>query len=79
MMMKRSDLSRLTPLAMLGALTFLAAAKDAEAYIDPGSGSVILQALIAAALGAWIVIKIGWKRTHGFVRDFFKRKDKDVA
>ncbi len=48
----------------------------AHAYIDPVSGSVILQALLAGALGALLSIKrVGfavrtffsrvWKRIHG--------------
>jgi len=41
----------------------------AHAYLDPISGSVILQVLIAGVLGALLTIKrVGWA-----VRDFFSR------
>jgi hypothetical protein len=31
-------------------------------YIDPGTGSVLFQVLIASALGAGVLIKIFWKK-----------------
>lgn len=35
---------------------------DAYAYIDPGSGSVIIQGLIGALVGVGITIKVYWAR-----------------
>lgn len=32
------------------------------AYIDPGAGSFVLQAIVAAAAGAALAVKLGWKR-----------------
>ena len=32
------------------------------AYIDPGAGSFVLQALVAAAAGAALAIKHWWKK-----------------
>jgi len=32
------------------------------AYIDPGAGSFVLQAIVAAAAGAALALKIWWKR-----------------
>jgi len=37
------------------------------AYIDPGSGSIIIQATIAAVAGATIVIKLYWDRLLKFL------------
>ncbi len=34
----------------------------AHAYIDPGSGSFILQGVIAAILGAGVTLKVFWNR-----------------
>ncbi|MBA7680534.1 hypothetical protein ES703_88851 [subsurface metagenome] len=43
-------------------------------YIDPGTGSFIIQIIIAGVVGSLIVIKIFFKR----VKDFFrKRKNND--
>ena len=39
-------------------------------YIDPGSGSYLIQALVAAALGAAFFIKTSWWR----IKMFFRRK-----
>ncbi len=33
---------------------------DAYAYIDPGSGSIVIQAIIGALVGVGITIKIYW-------------------
>jgi len=41
-------------------------------YIDPGSGSYLLQAIVAAVLGAGFWIKMSWHRIKGF---FSKNKE----
>jgi hypothetical protein len=38
------------------------------AYIDPGTGSYMLQMLIALAVGAAFALKLFWKRILGFFR-----------
>lgn len=38
----------------------------AYAYIDPGTGSLILQTLIGAIAGGLIVLKLYWNRLKGF-------------
>ncbi|MEO6221406.1 MAG: hypothetical protein ABIO81_13320 [Ginsengibacter sp.] len=43
-------------------------------YIDPGSGSYLVQMIIAAILGGMFYIKTIWKR----IRLFFS-KNKDVS
>lgn len=45
-----------------------------RAYLDPGSGSFILQLLLATLLGLGFVIKAYWKK---LVR-LFKRRSEDV-
>lgn len=34
----------------------------ALAYVDPGSGSLVLQGIIAAIVGAGVGVKVFWKR-----------------
>ncbi|MDP2384865.1 MAG: hypothetical protein Q8M29_00705 [Bacteroidota bacterium] len=41
-------------------------------YIDPGSGSILFQALIAGLVGFIAVIKIYWKKIIGI---FVSKKD----
>jgi len=41
---------------------------NAHAYIDPGSGSMILQLLLAGVAGAGMVCKLYWRRFTGLFR-----------
>jgi hypothetical protein len=43
------------------------------AYLDPGTGSLIVQALVAALAGAAVVITSYWKK----IRAFFRRGSRD--
>ena len=43
-------------------------------YVDPGSGSYLVQVIIAAILGALFYFKAAWWK----VKSFFTRKKKDV-
>ena len=47
------------------------------AYIDPGSGSIILQAIIAAFAGAGTAVTIYWKKVKLFFSKIFKKKDNE--
>ena len=47
------------------------------AYIDPGSGSILLQAIIAAIAGAGTAISIYWKKIKLFFTKILKKKDND--
>lgn len=53
-------------IAMLTAL--LTYAQDARAYFDPGTGSVILQAVIAAVAAASIGLRTFWSQLKAFLR-----------
>jgi hypothetical protein len=43
------------------------------AYLDAGSGSLIIQAVVAGAAGAAVAVKLGWRR----VADRFRRRSSD--
>lgn len=45
------------------------------AYLDPGSGSFLLQLLLATLLGAGFAIKIYWKKIKGW----FKKEPKEIT
>ncbi len=45
----------------------------ALAYLDPGSGSYLLQLLIGGLLGGLIVIKASW----GKIKSYFQRSSSD--
>ncbi len=46
-------------------------ARDAQAYIDPGTGSFILQMLIASILGALLTLKLWFGAAKRLVRRVF--------
>lgn len=37
-------------------------------YIDPGSGSFLIQAILAILLGASVTFQSGWQRLIGWIR-----------
>ena len=45
-----------------GALIFVAIAGDAQAYLDPGTTSVVVQAVIAAIAGGLLFFRRSWLR-----------------
>ena len=45
---------------------------NAQAYIDPGSGSIILQALLGALAAAGATVSIYWNK----IKNLFKRNKK---
>lgn len=50
---------------------FLVTAQPAAAYLDPGTGSLILQGLIATASTVLVVVSLGWQSIkHTFSRLF---------
>jgi hypothetical protein len=49
----------------LGILMFITATtlgQDALAYIDPGSGSILLQLILGGVAGALVVVKMYWQK-----------------
>lgn len=52
---------------MIGFFAFGVA--TAQAYLDPGTGSMILQAIIGAVAGALIVIKLYWYKLVSFFKN----------
>ncbi len=49
------------------ALCLAVASADVFAYLDPATGSIILQGILAALAGAMLTIKIYWAR----IKEFF--------
>ncbi len=50
------------------ALLFLALSQPAYAYLDPGTGSMILQALLGGAAGVLIAGRLYWSNIKGIFR-----------
>lgn len=45
----------------------------AHAYLDPGTGSILLQGILAAIAGGLFTIKLWWARISGAVARLFGR------
>jgi hypothetical protein len=56
---------------------YLAFPKDAQAYLDAGTGSIIFQALIGGLAGALFALKIFWNQIKGFFKRLFRRTKRD--
>ena len=56
------------PAAILLALMVFAVPSDAQAYLDPGTGTVIVQAIVAALAGVAFTLKIYWRQVKAFLR-----------
>ncbi len=65
-------LAILTTLNLAAVLIFGLPHRD-TAYLDPGSGSYLLQLLIAGLLGVLFVIKAYWRTIKSFISDRWMR------
>jgi len=65
--------------SMLG--TILSAAvlliKD-DPYLDPGSGSFLIQLIIASLLGAVFVVRASWSKIKSFFKRTFNQSESDL-
>ena len=61
---------RFPGLLLTSALFSLSYTAGAHAYLDPGTGSILLQGLLAVIAGAAITIRMYWDK----LRSFFGRK-----
>lgn len=43
------------------------------AYIDPSTGSLVVQVAIGSAVGAFFAVKVFWKKIVYTAKDFFGR------
>lgn len=62
------------PLAFSAVFLAASAAAPAYAYIDPGTGSMMLQLMLGGVAGAMVVGKLYLKRATDFFRSFGRRR-----
>lgn len=55
----------------------LTSVSNANAYIDPGTGSIILQAILAFIAGAAATVSLWWVNLKMFIKKIFKSSKKD--
>lgn len=51
--------------------------RKAHGYIDPGTGSYIIQVLIGGLLGAAFALKIYWKKVKAYFSNLFSKRTKE--
>jgi hypothetical protein len=66
-------MKRLMSFALMSLAALLIATRDAHAYLDPGTGSMLLQGLIAGIAAASVVLGGYWSK----VKSFFSSAQKD--
>ena len=49
--------------------------KYGNAYLDPGSGSFLLQILLAALLGGLFVLRSYWGKLKSFITNLFSKEE----
>ncbi len=62
---------------ILPQLVLLAPQTRPLAYLDPGSGSIVLQVLLAGLMAVGIIIKVFWKKIKGIFTRSTASKDND--
>jgi hypothetical protein len=64
-------------IAGIAAITFLAPLRAAHAYIDPGTGGMLLQLLLGGVAGALVIIKLYWYRLREIINQMLGRSTPD--
>lgn len=61
-------------LAILSTFVLIIATEPSYAYLDPGTGSILLQGLIAGIAGGLMVLRLYWAKVKSFL-SFHGKKD----
>jgi hypothetical protein len=64
-------------LLFLSFVYLLCTASEAYAYLDPGTGSIILQAILGFIAAAAATVSIYWVKFKSIINKIFKRDTKD--
>jgi hypothetical protein len=56
----------LTAILLLGATLGVFSPTAAQAYLDPGTGSAVIQMVVAGVMGALFVVKMYWQKLRVF-------------
>ena len=74
--MKYSKVSRSTLVIVSLALLYFFDPLEAHAYLDPGTGSYVLQIAIAALFAGLFSIKLFWRKIKTYLKNLFTRDEK---
>ena len=63
---------------LIGVALLLGLPVDANAYVDPGTGSFLFQMIVAGLLGALMYVKMAWQTIKSFFVDRFARNSSET-
>jgi energy-coupling factor transporter transmembrane protein EcfT len=75
---KSSPRHRLAPRALIMAVVLILLPAPALAYIDPGTGSFVIQGIIAVVVGAGLAVKMFWHRIKSVFTGKPAAEDDDI-
>lgn len=61
---------------IFGVLLVLVLVEPAQAYIDPGTGSMLVQGMLAVIAAVSVTVGVFWKRLRSFFGGLFCRKNR---
>lgn len=62
--------------SVFSVIPFLISTKGTDPYLDPGTGSMVLQVSIGFLFGGLLALKIFWNRIITFFRELFPKGGK---
>lgn len=68
---------RLTTTLLVLIASFVAVPKPVYAYIDPGTGSLVIQAVLAAVLTVGVTVKVFWHQIKEKYRKLFNKNEQE--
>ncbi len=75
----RKSISRAAWVSLFMLLVLLIPTRAAQAYLDPGSGSFIIQIALASLLGLALAVRAFWGQIVGFFRRSKGPEEDDTA
>ena len=70
---------KIRSILLISLLLLVFSTKPAHAYLDPGTGSYILQILAAGVLGGLFAVKTFWRQITTFLMGIFSRKKENSS
>ena len=64
-------------LLIISSVYFLSSISNAYAYLDPGTGSIILQAIVGFIAATAATVSIYWTKFKSIISKIFKKNTKD--
>jgi hypothetical protein len=68
---------KINKLLIISSVYFLSSMSNAYAYLDPGTGSIILQAIVGFIAATAATVSIYWTKFKSIINKIFKKNTKD--